>query len=63
VLVTEDHASMPLNVEHHLAQGAHIPGVLVLLVRDIMEELALVAGALMSNDLRDRIVYLPLLDH
>ena len=64
VLVTEDRRSMPRHLAAHVAQGRHVPGVVALhgdmAVRRVLEELTVVLGASLPQELRDRIRYLPL---
>jgi len=64
MLVTNNRASMPQHLTDHLAQGRHIPGILVLndkmSVRETIEELLLIWAASTEDEYTDRMVYLPL---
>jgi hypothetical protein len=63
VLVTNNRKSMPPHLQDHLAQGRHIPGLLVLnpkmSVGETIEELALIWGASEDEEYLDRISFLP----
>jgi hypothetical protein len=64
LLVTNNRKSMPGHLADHLAQGRHVPGILVIdpamSVEELAEELSLVEGASLENEFRDQIRYLPL---
>jgi len=64
ILVTNNRASMPPHLANHLAQGRHIPGVIVLnnkmSIGETIEELWLIWVASDLEEYRDSIVYLPL---
>ena len=63
LLVTNNRASMPPHLADHLAQGKHIPGILIVNldagIGAMIEELALIAGASYEGEYRDMIAYLP----
>ncbi len=64
VLVTNNRRTMPRHLADHLAAGRRVPGI-VMLDEDLgiggnIDELLLVAGASHSDELRDRITYLPI---
>lgn len=64
VLVTNNRRTMPRHLADHLAAGRHVPGIIVLDddlgIGGNLDELLLIAGASLSDELRDQIVYLPL---
>lgn len=64
ILVTNNRKSMPPHLQDHLAQGNHIPGILVLnddmSIGDAIEQLALIWAASLPEEYRDLIIYLPL---
>ena len=64
ILVTNNRASMPTHLKSHLAQGRHIPGILVIndkmSVNETIEELLLIWSASTEDEYKDNIVYLPL---
>ena len=64
LLITNNRASMPGHLRHHLAAGRHIPGILVtpypLNIGMLIKELLLIWGASMPGEYQDQIVYLPL---
>jgi len=64
ILVTNNRASMPPHLTDHLAQGRHIPGILVLndkmSVNETLEELLLIWAASTENEYADKMLYLPL---
>lgn len=64
ILVTNNRKSMPLHLQSHLANGNHVPGILSISdkvgIGNLVEELLLIASIAAAEDLRDRIVYLPL---
>jgi hypothetical protein len=55
---------MPGHLAHHLANGGHVPGILILdegrSMGQLVEELVVIAVASREEEYRDRIVYLPL---
>ena len=63
VLVTNNRRSMPKHLADHLARGRHVPGIIVLdpdwPMAQILDSLELVAGALLEDEYRDQVVYLP----
>lgn len=63
-LVTNNRKSMPSHLRDHLAQGRHVPGILVLndnmSIGETIEELLLIWAASDENEYRDLIVYLPI---
>jgi len=64
VLVTNNRATMPQHLAAHLADGRHIPGILIinLLLGRVTtaEELWLAAHYSLPDEYRDQIRYLPL---
>lgn len=64
VLVTNNRKSMPSHLRDHLAQGRHIPGIIVINddmnVGDTIEQLILIWAASLQDEYRDLIIYLPL---
>ncbi|MBM3130346.1 MAG: hypothetical protein FJ009_17175 [Chloroflexi bacterium] len=64
ILVTNNRASMPPHLTDHLAQGRHIPGILVLndkmSVNETLEELLLIWVASTESEYADKLLYLPL---
>lgn len=64
LLVTNNRASMPRHLAHHLAQGRHIPGIIIMndkmTVGEAVEQLWLIWAASDTIEYRDNIVYLPL---
>jgi hypothetical protein len=64
ILVTNNRKSMPLHLQNHLAQGRHVPGILVLnpqmSVGETIEELVLICGASEEEEYLDRISFLPI---
>lgn len=64
ILVTNNRKSMPSHLQNHLAQGRHIPGILVLndkmSVNETLEELLLIWAASAENEYADKMLYLPL---
>lgn len=63
VLLTNNRQTMPRHLADHLAAGRHVPGI-VMLDDDLgiggnMDELLLIAGASLLEELRDQITYLP----
>ena len=64
VLVTNNRRTMPRHLADHLTAGRHVPGI-VMLDDDLgiggnVEELLLIAGASLPDEIRDRIIYLPI---
>jgi hypothetical protein len=57
---------MPAHLNAHLADGHHIPGILVtpfpLRIGSLIEVLLLVWGATFPDEYRDQITYLPQVD-
>jgi len=55
---------MPPHLTDHLAQGRHIPGILVLndkmSINETLEELLLIWAVSTENEYTDKMVYLPL---
>jgi hypothetical protein len=64
ILVTNNRASMPPHLTEHLAQGRHIPGILVLndkmSINETLEELLLIWAVSTANEYADKMLYLPL---
>lgn len=64
VLVTNNRSTMPVHLAEHLAQGHHIPGILILnpklSIGETMDELILIADASFDEEYLDQIVNLPL---
>jgi hypothetical protein len=64
LLVTNNRKSMPRHLAEHLAQGRHIPGILVISLEagigQIVAELALIAGASQADEYQDMMLYLPI---
>ena len=64
VLITNNRSTMPVHLADHLAQGRHVPGILVLnanlSIGRNLDELTLIAQASFDNEYRDRIEHLPL---
>ncbi|UBF29032.1 DUF5615 family PIN-like protein [Kovacikia minuta CCNUW1] len=64
ILVTNNRRSMPVHLAHHLAEGRHIPGILVFRpkadIGRVIEDLILIAVAALEDEYQDRIVYIPL---
>ncbi len=62
-MVTNNRKSMLPHLENHLAQGRHIPGIIVMNdkmgIGETIEELLLIWGASDEKEYRDRISYLP----
>jgi hypothetical protein len=65
LLVTNNRTSMPAHLEAHLAQGRHIPGILIApypaYIGPLVEDLLLVWGASLPDEYHDQITYLPTL--
>jgi hypothetical protein len=64
VLVSRNRRTMPVHLRNHLAEGRHVPGVLLIRRHytwgQVMDDLQLVWDASSSDEYRDRIEYLPL---
>lgn len=64
MLVTNNRRSMPVHLADHLAQGRHIPGILILNPRlslgATLDELGIIAFTTFEYEYQDRIEYLPL---
>lgn len=64
LLVTNHRASMPVHLIDHLAEGKHIPGILVFrrkaTVKAIIEDLVLIAAIANDDELSDQIIHIPL---
>lgn len=63
MLITNNRASMPLHLAAHLAQGYHVPGILILNERmsigETIEELLLIAEEGIPSAYQDHITFLP----
>ncbi|MDI6768460.1 MAG: DUF5615 family PIN-like protein [Anaerolineales bacterium] len=63
LLVTNNRKSMPPHLKNHLAQGRHVPGILVMnpkmSVGEMIEELLLIWGASEEKEYHDHISFLP----
>ncbi|MGB3670278.1 MAG: DUF5615 family PIN-like protein [Phormidesmis sp.] len=63
VLFTNNRASMPMHLRAHIAEGRHVPGILVLnknmSMGQTIEELLVVAEAAFDDEFQDRIDFLP----
>jgi hypothetical protein len=63
ILVTNNRKSMPVHLADHLAQGRHIPGILILnaklSVGENLAELILIADGSFEDEYQDRIDFLP----
>lgn len=64
LLVTNNRKSMPVHLADHIAQGRHVPGILILnanlTIGETIEELTLIAQAAFEEEYQDQIVHLPL---
>lgn len=64
ILVSRNRRTMPLHLKEHLAQGTHIPGMLLLKKRmsmgELIKELLLIWHASEPEEYQDQIRYLPL---
>lgn len=62
ILVTNNRKSMPHHLRDHVAEGRHVPGILLLKenqgVAEIVEGLILVWGASLPDEYTDLILYL-----
>jgi hypothetical protein len=63
ILATNNRKSMPPHLQNHLAQGRHVPGILVInpqmSVGETIDELLLIWGASEEKEYHDRISFLP----
>ena len=63
ILVTNNRKSMPAHLQNHLAQGWHVPGILVMNPRmsvgETIDELVLIWGTSEEVEYLDRISFLP----
>jgi hypothetical protein len=61
LLVTYNRASMPVHLRDHLAEGRHVPGIVLLdealRIGEIVEALLLIWGASFPEEYRDSFVY------
>jgi len=64
ILVTNNRISMPVHLADHLAQSCHSPGIFVLrpkaTIKEIIENLILIALFGDAQDYQDRITHIPL---
>ena len=64
ILVTNNRTSMPVHLADHLAQSRHSPGIFVLrpkaTIKEIIENLILIALLGDAQDYQDRITHIPL---
>lgn len=64
VLLTSNRRTMPDHLRRHLADGAHVPGILIarptMSMGELVEELILIVECGEAADLRDQLIYLPL---
>jgi hypothetical protein len=64
ILVSRNRRTMPLHLKEHLAQGKHVPGLLLLKKRisisELIEDLLLIWHASEPSEYQDHIRYLPL---
>ncbi len=64
VLVTNNRKTMAGELNRHVAQGGHVPGIFMVdpgaNVRELAEDLSLIEGASFPNEFQDQIRYLPL---
>ncbi len=64
ILVMNNRSTMPVHMGSHLSGGGHVPGIVQLprqvSIPSIVDDLILLWSAALPEDLRDRIVYLPL---
>ncbi|KAB8316507.1 hypothetical protein SD81_025280 [Tolypothrix campylonemoides VB511288] len=62
-LVTNNRRSMPVHLGEHIAQGRHVPGILILndklTIGQNIDELILIAEASFDGEYQDQIVHLP----
>lgn len=64
LLATNNRRSMPRHLRDHIAEGSHVPGVLVFNPNDpiggTLDDLLLIVAASDISEYHDRVVYLPL---
>lgn len=64
ILVTSNRRSMPVHLIEHLNENNHIPGIFVLrpkaTIKQILDDLILIAAVDAQSDFCDRIVHIPL---
>lgn len=64
VLVTNNRTSMPVHLAEHIAQGRHVPGIIILnpnlSIGQNIDDLILMALAAFDDEYQDRIVNLPI---
>lgn len=64
ILVTNNRTSMPVHLSEHLSQHRQVPGIFVLrpkaTIKQIIEDLILIALAGEPQDYQNRITYIPL---
>lgn len=64
LLVTNNRKSMPVHLADHIAEGRHVPGILILSanlsIGETLDELTLIARAAFDDEYQDQIVNLPL---
>ncbi len=55
---------MPVHLAEHLANGRHLPGILVfsphMTVGEVVEELLFIANVAFVDEFQDQIIYLPI---
>lgn len=63
ILVSRNRSTMPVHLKEHLAEGGHVPGILLIrkeiLIGKLIEDLLLIWGASEAGEYRDQIAYLP----
>ena len=63
-LITNNRESMPQHLTDHLSAGHHVPGIftinLEVPMREIIDQLLLIAGASDADEYIDQITYIPL---
>jgi hypothetical protein len=63
ILITNNRASIPVHLQHHLAAGRHIPGIFVLnpnlTIGETADELALIWATSEPTEYLDLLTYLP----
>ncbi|HEX8599102.1 MAG TPA: DUF5615 family PIN-like protein [Chloroflexia bacterium] len=61
LLVTYNRSSMPVHLRDHIAEGGHVPGIVLLeealSIGEVVEELLLIWGASFPEEHRDSFVY------
>jgi hypothetical protein len=64
ILVTNNRTTMPGQLADHITVGRHVPGIFTLppnyRLRDIIDNLILVAGAALPDEFKDQIRILPI---